>query len=546
MTPDPAAGIIRYHEQTKHHFDRFARSPGYMDWQNQPNPFRFFKGVSSVSLPLLSQDPATGYRDLYRCRDRAASPFDTPNVAGFLELSLGLSAWKAAGGSQWSLRINPSSGNLHPTEAYLLTPRLGSTAAGVYHYNPFQHALEKRAALPDPLWVKIRDHFQTECFLIGLTSIFWRETWKYGERAYRYCNHDVGHAVAALSLAAHIFGWKAIYLNVLSDRDIERLLGLDRTDFPDGEKEHPDLVCVVCPHDVPDVPRGLGGDIPAAFGKVSFQGTPNQLSRETVRWDLVDRAAEWARKPATGERRYPAAATAFVETPPVALSATDTIRNRRSAVDFDPRGSIGRQVFLAMLDKTLPRGGIPPFNVELGRPAIDLLLFVHAVDGLAPGVYFFLRCGERHRELRSCLRGDFLWQPVEPDVPLYLLERKDCRRDARIVSCDQEIAGASAYSLGMIAQFKDFLDREPYRYRQLFWEAGMIGQVLYLEAEAHGVRGTGIGCYFDDAVHDMIGLEDNRYQSLYHFTVGRPVDDPRLKTYPPYQHLQKTDKAPVK
>ncbi len=62
----------------------------------------------------------------------------------------------------------------------------------------------------------------------------------------------------------------------------------------------------------------------------------------------------------------------------------------------------------------------------------------------------------------------------------------------------------------------------------------MIGQVLYLEAEAAGVRGTGIGCFFDDPVHEVFGLEGNAYQSLYHFTVGGPVEDPRLTTLPPY------------
>ena len=66
----------------------------------------------------------------------------------------------------------------------------------------------------------------------------------------------------------------------------------------------------------------------------------------------------------------------------------------------------------------------------------------------------------------------------------------------------------------------------------------MIGQVLYLEAEAHGFRGTGIGCFLDDAVHEIMGFKDNHYQSLYHFTVGKPIDDPRLTTYPPYFHLR--------
>jgi hypothetical protein len=80
--------------------------------------------------------------------------------------------------------------------------------------------------------------------------------------------------------------------------------------------------------------------------------------------------------------------------------------------------------------------------------------------------------------------------------------------------------------------------RGPWWYRRLFWEAGVLGQVLYLEAEAAGVRGTGIGCYFDDPFHDLLGLTGDRFQDLYHFTVGGPVDDPRLLTRPPYEHLR--------
>ena len=71
----------------------------------------------------------------------------------------------------------------------------------------------------------------------------------------------------------------------------------------------------------------------------------------------------------------------------------------------------------------------------------------------------------------------------------------------------------------------------------------MIGQVLYLEAEAQGVRGTGIGCFFDDPVHEVIGLKDNTWQSLYHFTIGHPVEDPRLTTLPPYSHLKDMDRV---
>jgi len=67
----------------------------------------------------------------------------------------------------------------------------------------------------------------------------------------------------------------------------------------------------------------------------------------------------------------------------------------------------------------------------------------------------------------------------------------------------------------------------------------MIGQVLYLEAEAAGARSTGIGCYFDDPVHEVLGLHGNQFQDLYHFTVGVHVDDPRLQTWAPYSDVDR-------
>jgi hypothetical protein len=89
----------------------------------------------------------------------------------------------------------------------------------------------------------------------------------------------------------------------------------------------------------------------------------------------------------------------------------------------------------------------------------------------------------------------------------------------------------------MLARFQPILEETPWSYPRLFWETGLIGQVLYLEAEAHDLRGTGIGCFFDDEMHQLLGLPDKTYQSLYHFAVGYPVTDERLQTLPPYHHL---------
>lgn len=127
-------------------------------------------------------------------------------------------------------------------------------------------------------------------------------------------------------------------------------------------------------------------------------------------------------------------------------------------------------------------------------------------------------------------------------LPLFRLSSGDLERKASQLSCLQAIAGKGAFSLGMVADFARTLEEEgDWAYRRLFWEAGLIGQVLYLEATAAGVSGTGIGCFFDDAVHETLGIDGKAlgWQSLYHFTVGTAVEDPRIATEPAYGHLDR-------
>ena len=113
--------------------------------------------------------------------------------------------------ARWALRVNPSSGNLHPTEGYLVCGPIDglSPRPFVAHYAPREHALELRAVLPAAVWARLAARLPPGALLVGLTSIHWREAWKYGERAFRYCQHDVGHALGALAVAAAALGWRA-------------------------------------------------------------------------------------------------------------------------------------------------------------------------------------------------------------------------------------------------------------------------------------------------------------------------------------------------
>ena len=258
-----------------------------------------------------------------------------------------------------------------------------------------------------------------------------------------------------------------------------------------------------------------------------------------MNWDIIYTTAESTRKPVTADSGVAHGSPPRIDTPVSRLSAAGIIRQRRSATAYDRNGAIPKTQFLGMLDSTIARDGQAPFDAGLIRSSTHLAIFVHNVIDVQPGLYLLLRHPEDGDALRAAFQPNFLWRPAAETLPLYLLQTGDFRMTAIEVSCHQEIAGYSAFSLGMICRFADTVTSEPYRYRHLFWETGMIGQVLYLEAEAHGFRGTGIGCFFDDEVHRILGISDNSWQSLYHFTVGRSVDDQRLTTLPPYHHLQR-------
>ena len=537
MASPAAEAVLRYHRRTKHRLDRYARSPGYLDWDNQPDPFRRYDGCERYALPLAAEDPPGGPLDLYEGA-RAARALDRAAVGLFLELSLGLSAWKSAGGARWALRIHPSSGNLHPTEGYLVLPPLDGLPAGLYHYQPFWHALELRAEAGEPFTGLLAPGSRPASFLFGLTSIFWREAWKYGERAFRYCLLDAGHALAAARFAAALLGWRLSLLTTLADDQTAAVLGIDRTAFAENEEEHPELLAWVATDPSAPPPATLPAAALAAAGRLQLAGVPNRLSAQPLAWPEISRAAAACRKPETPPPApVPQAARPWLPGPESPLSAARILRRRRSGIAFDPRHSLERERFLVLLDRTLPRPGKAPFDALAEPAAVDLLLFVHRVAGLPPGLYLLVRAEAHEGPLRRAMAARFRWEPVLPGFPLFLLEEGDFRGLARLVSCHQEIAGDGAFSLGMIARFEEGVRREPFRYRRLFRECGMIGQVLYLEAEAHGFRGTGIGCFYDDEVHEAAGLEGLSFQSLYHFTVGAPVEDPRITTLPPYGHL---------
>jgi SagB-type dehydrogenase family enzyme len=486
-----------YHESTKHSVESLRRAWHILDWANVPDPFRHYEGAPVLDLP--ADPPGLGITalDVLQGRIGTAVATDGPTyLSQLLFYSAAISASKRvpSTGDKYALRVNPSSGNLHPTEFHFATRGLKDWPDGLYHYRPSSHMAEQRA----------RGDFIASLtgvdapIVFVLTSIAWREAWKYGERAYRYCLHDVGHAWQALALAARAIGCDSFAIGHFPDDDVVQSCRLN-------EDEWPMLIVALRGHSIPV------GDAHAT--DVSWaEGRANRLSHEYVPYPLIDsiHAATKLDRKCDGIRgpEPPSPGSGDIELP-LAASGTrsfgEVARTRRSALDFEG-GTMSMS--LAQLSAMLDSAALPFFADFARARFIQLYLYVHGVDGLEPGVY---RHWPESRELEKMQSGDQ-------------------RVAAAGLSLGQDLAGNACVAFSMIADIDRAARAHGDRgYRFVHFEAGAIGHRLYLAAEALGLRATGIGAFFDDAVHSYLNLAPDQGQVVYHFAIGYPIIDSRLE-----------------
>ena len=397
--------VLNYHIRTKHRLERYAKGPESIDWEDQPDQFRRFSGCDIVTLPKPGAELKPLFADLYNPEIIPAKPLNLTNASLLLELAFGLSAWKQFGPSRWALRCNPSSGNLHPTEAYLVSTGNDFIKPGVYHYVSHDHSLEQRC--------QFSDNLPDSGLLIGLSSIHWREAWKYGERAYRYCQHDTGHALGALRYAAATLGWSVELLAEWSDDDIAKLLGLNRTDdFIPLEQESPDLICRINTHadgkpldttHNTDTDCGINPPLPSGEGRGegiqkstncdfphynsmplntkallehaqsgTWSGKADSLrAYHLYKWPIIDEVAIAASKPRTEEPEWQAVRQHTIKSP-CTKTATAIIRQRRSAQQFDGKmPPLPRLIFTGCWLPCYPQQ--PHSNTGVGRPKFTCL-----------------------------------------------------------------------------------------------------------------------------------------------------------------------------
>ena len=485
-----------YHKFTKHTVEALRQASHVLDWEDMPDPFRHYEGVPVLDLPADPPAPERPALEVLEGVPGSSPAADGPTfLSQLLFYSAAITASKRvpSTGYRYALRVNPSSGNLHPTEFHFLTCGLKDWPDGLYHYRPSAHMAEQRAI--GDLGMKWTDASVPAVFV--LTSIVSREAWKYRDRAYRYCLHDIGHAWQALALAARAVGCDSFAVGHFADDEVAQSCRLH-------DDEWPMLIVELRGRTIPVRE-------PYAAEPVWYRAHANQLSKERMvypRIDSIHRATTLgngargisAAEPAStglGEIRLPRAASS-------GRPFGEVARMRRSALDF--MGGI-QSMSLAQLSTTLGAVTRPLSGDFAGARFIQLYLYAHRVEGLQPGVYRF-------------------WQG---SAELEQIKRGDQRVQAAGLSLGQDLAGNACVAFSMIADIeRAFRAHGDRGYRYVHFEAGAIGQRLYVAAEALGLGATGIGAFYDDRVHGYLNLAPEQGQVVYHFAIGYPVPDPRL------------------
>jgi SagB-type dehydrogenase family enzyme len=470
--------MFAYHEATKHTPESLRRSRHVLEWENMPDPFRHYEGVPVIDLPADPPPPAVRMLDvLHGAKGPCQNLEPWQLLSQILFYSASISATKRVPSMNYSyaLRVNPSSGNLHPTEIHF------GTREGLYHYRVSSHMAEQRASGDYAAAVG------SAPLVFVLTTIAWREAWKYRSRAYRYCLLDAGHASESLLLAIRSAGYEARATGHFADGALAELLGV-RDEWP----------MIRIDAGLPEPPANLTERTRAA-------GAPNRLSAEEVDYPLIDaiQHSSTLDEPVGPFLRNEPEPSGPGEIPlgESVESKADygaVVRRRRSALDFQggPEFITFRQL------STLFNVSRPLLNV------VSLYAYVHRVAGLAPGAYRFHPAS---RTLETIKKGD---QQVM----------------AAALSLGQELAGNACVAFSMIADLERCARLWGNRgYRYAHFEAGTIGQRLYLASEAMGFRSTGIGAFYDDHVHRYLDIPPERGQVVYHFACGYPVPDQRIE-----------------
>src|ERR1700674_216722 len=473
-----------YHDGTKHSYTSIRTNPHFMDWSNQPLPFKIYPTLEPLRLP--NEVRQTGVAALSAIAESVpahtnASP-DLEAVAQLLYLSAGITRKKNYPGGEIYFRAAACTGALYEVELYLVCSDLANLQAGVYHFAPAEFGL-RRLRAGDYRQVLLEatggePAIARAPLAIVCTCTYWRNAWKYQARTYRHFGWDNDTLLANLLAVATALGLPARVVCGFVDTSVNRLLDVDpqrEVAFSLVALGH---VAAPPPPSHAEISPLLLETVPPSQREVDYP-----LMREIHAASSLDSPEEVeASRGQTPVTDFPPPAGATVQLQPLSdaempRDPLEQVIQRRGSTRKFARSPITLPQLSTMLDRAT-RGVPADFLDPPGAQLNDLYLIVHAVEGLLPGAYVF----HRSRGLLECLKqGNF-------------------RADAGYLGLEQELPADAAVDIFLLADLRPIFQRFGNRgYRAVQLEAGILGGKLYLAAYSQRLGATGL-TFFDDDV----------------------------------------------
>jgi SagB-type dehydrogenase family enzyme len=476
---------LTFHEETKHSYESVYRNRYFLDWANQPQPFKCYLGLEAIPLPAdlpMTQTPA-----LLALSPPSEMAVTTPvptlhDLAYVLFYAAGVTKRRFyPGHGEMLFRAAACTGALYHIDLYLSVCDVPGLQAGLYHFDPYDFALRQlrqgdyRRVLVEASG-DVPEIQEAPVIVIG-SDTFWRNSWKYRARAYRHSFWDAGTILANLLAAAHArtlpthltLGFADALVNALLDVDTDREVTLFLVGLGTGAPL-PAAVPPVEPLHLQVAPLSREEfDYPAI--RIMHAASSLESPEDAAEWHGAISETPWP--PVTGEM-FPLCPDTAGNLPSAALE--DVIRRRGSARRFSHQSLSLVQLANVLVRATQP---IPADCLAAsGRRLNDLYLIVNAVDGLPAGAYVF---HPQSQALELLCAGDF-------------------RRQAGELALGQELAADASVAIFCLCDVLALLERfgnRGYRVAQL--EGGILGGRMYLAAYAQGFGATGL-TFFDDDV----------------------------------------------
>ncbi|MCI0664123.1 MAG: SagB/ThcOx family dehydrogenase [Acidobacteria bacterium] len=237
------AAAWTYHEGTKHSFWSIRRNAHFLDYPNQPLPFKIYSTLDPIELPREVpplEMPALEAISTTTIKVESGTVPDLPDLKTLVQIlyySAGITKIKKYPGGEILFRAASCTGALYEIELYLVCcdlpdlPDRPGLAAGVYHFNPQDLSL-RRLRAGDYRGVMARATGQDPGITgapvtVICTGTYWRNSWKYQARAYRHFGWDNGTILANLLATATALNLPARVVMGFVDEEVNQLLGLD-------------------------------------------------------------------------------------------------------------------------------------------------------------------------------------------------------------------------------------------------------------------------------------------------------------------------------